>query len=76
MMIYQKILSDPACAAIHPACSLRIRAHVWWEKLDAITRSNGSAMSRTVQIILAMSEDPRLRVSRLSLGAVKRVLLS
>ena len=76
MIVYSKIMNHPDCASLKRICSLRLRSHAWWERLDAIVRSNGSAASRALTIVLAMCADPSVRMSRLSLGAVRRVLFS
>jgi glycosyltransferase involved in cell wall biosynthesis len=76
IIVYEKILNHPDCAALKRICSLHLRNHAWWEKLDVIERSNGSAVFRAVMIVLAMWADPSVRMSRLSLGAVRRVLFS
>ena len=76
MIVYNKILNHPDCASLKQICSLRLRSHAWWERLDTIVRSNHSAASRALTILLAMCADPSVRMSRLSLGAVRRVLLS
>jgi glycosyltransferase involved in cell wall biosynthesis len=76
MIVYNKLLNHPDCASLKQICSLRLRSHGWWERLDAIVRSNGSAASRALTIMLAMCADPTVRMSRLSLGAVRRVLFS
>ena len=76
MIVYSKIMKDPDCASLKRICSLRLRSHAWWERLDAIVRSNRSAASRALTIVLAMCADPSVRMSRLSLGAVRRVLFS
>ena len=69
-------MKDPDCASLKRICSLRLRSHAWWERLDAIVRSNRSAASRALTIVLAMCADPSVRMSRLSVGAVRRVLFS
>jgi glycosyltransferase involved in cell wall biosynthesis len=76
MIVYGKISEDPDCALLKRICSLRLRSHAWWERLDAIVRSNGSATSRAITIVLAMCADPSVRMTRLSLGAIRRVLFS
>lgn len=76
MVVYNKLLHHPDFASIKRICARRLRSHAWWERLDAIVRSNGSAASRARTIVLAMFADPSVRMSRLSLGAVRRLLLS
>jgi hypothetical protein len=76
MIIYSKILNHPDCASLKRVCSVRMRSHAWWEKLDAIVQSKSSAASRALTILLAMCADPTVRISRLSLGAVRSVLFS
>jgi glycosyltransferase involved in cell wall biosynthesis len=76
IFVYNKILNHPDCASLKQICSLRLRSHAWWERLDTIVRSNDSAASRALTILLAICADPSVRMSRLSLGAVRRVLLS
>jgi glycosyltransferase involved in cell wall biosynthesis len=74
MIVYDKLLKDTDCASLRRICSLRLRSHAWWERLDAIVQSKDSAASRALTIMLAMCADPSVRMSRLSLGAVRRVL--
>ena len=76
MIVYNKLLSHPDCASLKRVCSRRLRSHAWWERIDAITRSHDSTALRALTIVLAMCADPSVRMSRLSLGAVKRVLFS
>ncbi len=76
IFVYNKILNHPDCASLKQICSLRLRRHAWWERLDTIVRSNDSAASRALTILLEICADPSVRMSSLSLGAVRRVLLS
>ncbi len=76
MIVYQKLLGNPAFWSIAHLCSRRLRAHLWGEKLEAIMTSNESGLSRAFQVAFAIFKDPSIRASRLSLGAVKRLLLS
>jgi glycosyltransferase involved in cell wall biosynthesis len=76
LIVYRKILNNPDCVSLKRICSFWLRSYAWWETLDDIVQSNGSGLSRALAIMLAMWSDPSVRVSRLSLGAVKRVLLS
>jgi hypothetical protein len=76
MTVYNKIMNHPECASLKQICSRRLRCHAWWEKLDGIAGSNDSAASRALRIVLAICADPAVRMSRLSVGAVRRVLFS
>jgi hypothetical protein len=76
MIVYGKIVKDQDCASLKLNCSLCLRSHRWWEGLDAIVRSSGSVASPALTIVLAMCPDPSFRMSKLSLGAVRRVLFS
>src|SRR5262249_5753743 len=36
IVVYSKLLNHPDCASLKRICSLRLRSHAWWERLDAI----------------------------------------
>lgn len=76
MIVYSKVLKDPDCGSLKRICSRRLRSHAWWQKLDAIMQSNKPVASRALRIMLAIWADPSVRMSRLSLGALRRVLFS
>jgi glycosyltransferase involved in cell wall biosynthesis len=76
LIVYNKIMKHPECASLKQVCSRRLRSHAWWERLDVIVRSNNSAAYRALIIVLAMCGDPSVRMSRLSLSAVRRLLFS
>jgi glycosyltransferase involved in cell wall biosynthesis len=76
MIVYSKILNHPDCTSLKKLCSLCLRSYHWWEQLDEIVQSNGSGLSRALAIVQAICSDPSVRMSRLSLGAIKRALFS
>jgi len=76
MIVFKKILEDPACASLKRICLRHLRSDAWWERLDTIVRSNNPAAIRALTIMLAMCADPSVRMSRLTLGSIRRLLFS
>jgi glycosyltransferase involved in cell wall biosynthesis len=74
IFICGKILNDAHSASLKRICRRRLRNHAWWEKLDSIVQSSRSPAFRALTIMLEMCMDPSVRISRLSFGAVKRLL--
>ena len=63
-------------AEVRAAASLRYRHHVWWDQLEAEIQKFYSSRWWSVSKILALTlQDPRVRLSRMTLGAIRQVLL-
>ena len=76
LTLYRKLLLNPLYKRVHKHCRKRLRSYAWWYRLSTILDFEGPRGARAVQIISAMCRDPAVRFSRLSLGAVRRVLFS
>jgi glycosyltransferase involved in cell wall biosynthesis len=74
--VYRKIAKHSDCASLKRMCARLLRTHEWREWLEGVVQSNGLRPLRAVRIVLAMCANPSVRMSRFSLGALRRVLFS
>ena len=74
LAIYRKLLCNTACRSVHEHCRYRLRLHAWWDRLARIANSGRPRLLRAGEIGAAMCGDPVVRFSRLSVGAIRRIL--
>jgi glycosyltransferase involved in cell wall biosynthesis len=69
-----KLLNLEEFKPIHAYCQRRLRQLAWIEELNEIrTKQTSSRRSRRWKIISLMFADPTIRLSRMTLGALRRV---
>jgi glycosyltransferase involved in cell wall biosynthesis len=73
--IYSKLLTDSSYKPLHDICSERVRSYLWWDRIEAVIHSKQPPIFRAAQIFAEILFDPRIRFSRLSLGAIRRALM-
>jgi glycosyltransferase involved in cell wall biosynthesis len=74
--IYCKLLADPNYEVLHDVCDIRVRSYLWWDRLEEVMHSRKPSFLRAAWIAAEMLADPHVRMSRLSLGAIRRALVS
>lgn len=69
------LLHDPEMNHYHRVISARLRSHAWHHYLFDLNLQKESSRSRKIVSILLQSlKDPQIRVSRLTAGAIRRLL--
>jgi glycosyltransferase involved in cell wall biosynthesis len=77
LAVVEKLANHAAFPDLHEACDRRLRQHAWWTQLrDLINRDGDSGLHRAMRIWAAACADPRIRWSRLTVGAMRRALRS
>jgi len=62
-------------AALRRACGFRLRREAWWDEIStALSQRDGAPVRRALGLALATLRDPTVRVSRPTLGALRRLL--
>src|SRR5262249_39618115 len=76
LRVCSKILREPTYATLHPYCSRHVRENLWWRQLETTADSSEySLSSKLVRIILGALADPQVRLTRLTAGTIKRLIL-
>lgn len=71
----RKLLKLDQFAAIHKSCDVRLREVSWWDKLGRLkSETSASRWRRTVNIARDACLDPRVRWTRMTLGAARQTL--
>jgi glycosyltransferase involved in cell wall biosynthesis len=74
--IYAKLAADSSYRELRGVCSERLRSYRWWDRVDAIMKGRAPRALRAFQLVAEMMLDPKIRFSRLSLGAIRRAISS
>jgi hypothetical protein len=70
-----KLRDGAPTAAARRACDVQLRTLNWWKLLPQFTEdARRPRLMRATQIALAACRDPRVRITRLTLGAIRRLL--
>lgn len=70
-----KLRSAGPTAATRRACDVQLRTLDWWKLLPQFAEdARRPRLARATQIALAACRDPQVRITRLTLGAIRRLL--
>jgi hypothetical protein len=74
--ILQKLGETSTQSSVRTACLQRIRELDWWDIVNRICKDRQhSRLQRVLQLVGATCRDPRTRLTRFTLGAMRQVLL-
>jgi glycosyltransferase involved in cell wall biosynthesis len=72
-----KLLADPAYAPLHDRARLGLRLFTWFAYLEGVQSDRGATrIGRAAKVAAASLGDLRVRGSRYTLGAIRRLLLA
>ena len=73
--ILHKLCETSPQSLIHTACRKQIRRLDWWDFINTIRDDRGqSRLLRLLQLSVAACCDPQIRLTRFTLGSIRRVL--
>jgi glycosyltransferase involved in cell wall biosynthesis len=76
LRVYAKVIREPAYATVHSYCSKRLRQHRWWQQMERIVDCPEYSLSNKLfRIILSVLADPSVRITRLTAGTIKRLIV-
>ncbi len=76
LSVYKNLLSRADCRPLHKYCRHRVQLYEWWRYLARITKSGRPGVARAACILWRILGNPQVRFTRLSLGAIRRCLIS
>jgi glycosyltransferase involved in cell wall biosynthesis len=76
LRVCSKIVREPRYATLHSYCSRHLRQNLWWRQLErTVDCPEYSLSNKLFRIIFGALADPSVRVSRLTAGTIKRLIL-
>jgi glycosyltransferase involved in cell wall biosynthesis len=76
LRVCSKIVRDPTYATLHSYCSRRLRESLWYRQLERTADCpEHSVSTKLFKIIFSALADPPVRVTRLTAGTIKRLVL-
>jgi glycosyltransferase involved in cell wall biosynthesis len=74
LLVLNKLLNRKQFHKLHDDCDRRLRQVEWWHRVEKATRGTAPGWRRAAALAFAACEDPPVRWSRLTLGAIHRCL--
>jgi glycosyltransferase involved in cell wall biosynthesis len=76
LRVCAKILAEPTYARMHSYCSMRLRQNTWWSQLERTADCPEYSLSNKLfRILFGALADPPVRLTRLTAGTIKRLIL-
>lgn len=76
LRVVRQLQSTGGSPTVRQACDLRLRKLGWCDQVGRLLEQRGRRLGRAWDLARATCQDPQVRLSRLTLGAMRRVLFT